>query len=138
MPVVDASVVVDWVAPDADDRGPAARLLSRLAHGGESLAAPRLLSEEVGNALLTGVRRGRWTGAEADGAFTLLRRLPIDVVDTPADVDRAWELARRFDEHPLYDMVYIAVAQRLGEELLTADAALARRLERLGLVRLVS
>ena len=43
-------------------------------------------------------------------------------------LDRAWELSRRFDEHPVYDMVYVAVAERLGTQLITADAALRTRL----------
>ena len=126
--VVDASVVVDWVAPAVDPDGPAARLLARLADTGEPLLAPRLLPEEVSNALVTGIRRKRWTGAQADTAFTLLRQLPLQLVDQASDLDRAWELSRRYDEHPVYDLVYVAVAERLGEQLVTADDVLRRRL----------
>ena len=128
VPVVDASVVVDWVAPDADPDGPALRLLSRLAEEGQSVMAPRLLMAEVANALLTGVRRGRWDGASADIAFEGLRAMPVSLVDQPADLARAWDLSRRYDEHPVYDMVYVAVAERRGERLFTADAQLVRRL----------
>lgn len=135
VPVVDASVAVDWVAPDADPDGPAHRLLRRLAEREALILAPRLLVEEVANALLTGVRRGRWDGAVADRAFGLLRRLPVSVVDQPGDVERAWDLSRRYDEHPIYDMVYVAVAVRLGEELFTADVRLRSRLEALDFVR---
>lgn len=128
MPVVDASVVVDWIAPGSDPDGPALRLLADFARTDVQLLAPRLLLEEVGNALLTGVRRGRWSGAEADAGWLLLRRMPVKVVDTPADLVRAWELSRRYDEHPLYDMLYVAVAERLGQQLITADGGLRRRL----------
>jgi predicted nucleic acid-binding protein len=133
MPVVDASVVVDWVAPDAPD-GAARRLLQVLADRGDAVLAPRLLLEEVANALLTGVRRQRWSGAQADVAFDLLRRLPVVIIDAPADLSRAWDLARRYDEHPVYDMVYVALAERLGEQLITADHALRRRLSGLAFV----
>jgi len=126
MPVVDASIVVDWVAPGSDPDAPAGRLLARL--GDEPLLAPRLLLEETANALATGIRRRRWTGAQADTSFMLLRRLPLRIADLPGDLDRAWELSRRFDEHPVYDMVYVAVAERLGTQLITADAALRTRL----------
>ena len=126
MPVVDASIVVDWVAPGADPQAPAGRLLARL--NDEPLLAPRLLLEVTANALVTGIRRGRWTGAQADTSFMLLRRLPVRVAEQPGDLDRAWELSRRFDEHPVYDMVYVAVAERLGVQLITADAALRTRL----------
>ena len=134
MPVVDASVVVDWVAPDVDRSGSAGRLLTRLAAEGAALLGPRLLLEEVGNALLTGVKRRRWDGAAADLAFTALRRLPVELVDDARDLERAWDLSRRYDEHPIYDMVYVAVAERLGERLHTADARLVRRLHGLGFV----
>jgi predicted nucleic acid-binding protein len=134
MPVVDASLVVDWVAPGVDPDGPAGHLLTRLADEGSAVLAPRLLLEEVTNALLTGIRRGRWSGAEADAAFVLLRRLPVRLVDQPADLDRAYELSRRYDEHPVHDLVYVAVAERLGEQLVTADAALRRRLTGLDFV----
>ena len=101
---------------------------------GAELAAPRLLMEEVGNALLTGVRRGRWNGAAADAAFGLLRRLPISLRDEPRDLDRAWDLSRRHDENPLYDMVYVALAERLQQQLITADEKLRSRLTGLGFV----
>jgi len=128
MPVVDASIVVDWLAPGVDPTGPAGRLLARLAKNEAPLLAPRLLFEETANALVSGIRRRRWTGAQADTAFLLLRQLPVRVVDQPSDLDRAWELSRRFDEHPVYDLIYVAVAERLREQLITADAALRARL----------
>lgn len=115
-------------ASAADPRGPAGRLLGRLAKAGRPVLAPRLLLEETANALVTGIRRGRWSGTEADAAFALLRRLPVRLVDEPDDLDRAWELSRRFDEHPVYDLLYVAVAERLGEQLVTADDLLVRRL----------
>ena len=113
MPVVDASVVVDWVAPDADPHGSARRLLERWASEGVSVTAPRLMLEEVANALLTGCRRGRWDGVAADAA---------------------WELSRRHDNHPVHEMVYVALARRLDQQLVTADAALRRRLGTPGFV----
>jgi predicted nucleic acid-binding protein len=136
MPVVDASVVVDWVAPDRRPDLPAVRALALLANREADLIAPRLLVEEVSNALLAGVRRRRWSGTKADGAWALLRRLPVRLIDEPRDLDRAWDLARRYDNHPIYDLLYLALAERRGTELVTADSALRRRL--IGLERIVS
>ena len=124
--------MVDWVAPDADPELPAIAVLERLVADDAELLAPRLLMEEVSNALLTGVRRGRWGGAAADTAHGLLRELPVRLVDEPRDLERAWDLARRYDNHPIYDLVYVALAQRRGVQLLTADSALRRRLAELG------
>jgi predicted nucleic acid-binding protein len=128
VPVVDASVVVDWVAPDADPSLPTVGALERLAEDGAELLAPRLLIEEVSNALLTGVRRRRWSGAAADTAHALLRDLPVRLLDERRDLDRAWDLARRYDDHPIYDMLYVALAERQRTELVTADRALRERL----------
>jgi predicted nucleic acid-binding protein len=121
-------VVVDWVAPGADSRLPAVAALRLLTADDAELLAPRLLLEEVSNALLTGVRRRRWSGAAADAAWSLLRELPVRLVDEPRDLDRAWDLARRYDNHPIYDLLYVALAERRGTQLITADAALRRRL----------
>jgi predicted nucleic acid-binding protein len=134
VPVVDASVVVDWVAPDADPGSASLAARDRLAAAQAPLAAPRLLREEVLNALLTGVRRGRWSGAAADGAAVALNRLPIPVRDTDRDRERAFELARRYDNWPLYDMLHLALAERLGRPLVTADDRLRQRLSHLGWV----
>jgi predicted nucleic acid-binding protein len=127
VPVVDASVVIDWVAPDVDPAGTALTLLGQWAADSVTVVAPRLLMEEVANALLTGVRRGRWTGADADRAFDHLEALPIELLDRPEDLSRAWDLSRRYDEHPVYDMVYLALAQRLDEPFFTADLRLVER-----------
>jgi len=135
MPVVDASVVVDWVAPTSDPELPAVAALERLAAENAELLAPRLLIKEVSNALLTGVRRHRWSGGEADAAQALLRALPVRLLDEPRDLDRAWELARRYDNHPIYDLVYVALAERRRTQLITADTRLQQRL--VGLDRLV-
>lgn len=126
--VVDASVVVDWVAPTSDPHWPAVKVLAQLAEKGTELLAPRLLIEEVSNALLTGIRRKRWNGVAADRAHTLLRQLPVRLIDEPRDVERAWNLARRYDNHPVYDLLYVAVAERCGAELITADVALRSQL----------
>lgn len=124
MTVVDASVVVDWVAPGVELTGDAMLALERLARQGEDLVAPRLLLEEVSNALLTGVRRHRWTGAEADRSHSRLRELPLRLIDDSRDLGRAWDLARRYDNHPVYDMLYVAVAERTRSVLVTADDGL--------------
>ena len=135
MPVVDSSVVVDLVAPDVGVDAPARVLFGKWAAEGTEPAAPGLLWLEASNALLTGIRRGRWSGADADTAQARLERIPLRRSDIASDLARAFELARRYDNWPVYDMVYVALADRLGTELITADQRLRDRLAHLGWVR---
>ena len=135
MPVVDASVVVDLVAPDVGRDAPARAMFGKWAAVSTELAAPGLLWLETANALLTGIRRGRWSGADADAAAARLDRIPLRRADNARDQTRAFELARRYDNWPVYDMVYVALAERLGTELITADQRLCARLAHLGWVK---
>ena len=52
----------------------------------------------------------------------------MTTVETQGLLVRAWDLARRYDEHPLYDMVYLGLAPMLGTTLYTADRALVARI----------
>jgi predicted nucleic acid-binding protein len=136
MPVVDASVVIDWVAPGVDAASPARTCLRHLAEEGADVLAPSRLPGEVAEALLAGVRRGRWPAAAADRAFVALRRLPVRLEVDPQLAERAWQLARRHDDRPLADLFYVALAERAGTTLVTADAGLRRRLSHV--VRIVA
>ncbi len=135
MAVVDASVVIDWIAPHADPKSPAMVTLSRLTGGGDDLIAPELLFVECASALVAGVRQRRWTGAEADAAYGRLVQLPVQTVSDHRYLDRAWELSRRYDNHPVYDMLYAATAEAVRTDLITADQTLLQRLASQGWVR---
>ena len=122
------------IKPEVGSSGPVDKLFGLWAQERVTLAAPRLMWEEVLNALLTGIRRQRWSGEQADVAASLLERLPVTAVADERDRDRAFELARRYDNWPVYDMVYVAVAERLSDTLVTVDERLRSRLSHLGWV----
>ena len=119
---------MDIVAPNVSMSAPAVRTLRRLSKEGTELIAPRLLLSECSNALLSGVKRSKWTGAAADIAYSQLIRLPFKLADDANHLDRAWELSRRYDNHPIYAMIYVAVAERAHGTLVTADSTLRQRL----------
>ncbi len=123
--VVDASVVIDWIAPGANPKSPAMETLRRLIRTNEAVLAPELLFVECASALAAGVRRRRWTGAAA-----------VQTVSDRRHLDRAWEMSRRYDNHPVYDMLYAATAEAAGTVLFTADQTLLDRLGNLGWVQL--
>ena len=109
--------------------------LHRLTRGNEAVTAPELLYVECASALVAGVRRNRWTGSDTDAAYGILMRLPVHAVSDRRHLERAWELSRRYDNHPVYDMLYAATAEAIGTILITADETLLQRLGHLGWVR---
>ncbi len=135
MPVVDASVVLDWIAPRADPASSSMKTLRALTRRNEAVMAPELLYVECASALVAGVRRNRWTGPDADVAHGILMRLPVNAVSDRRHLERAWELSRRYDNHPVYDMLYVATAEALRTILITADETLLQRLSHVSWVR---
>jgi predicted nucleic acid-binding protein len=92
------------------------------------LVAPALLHYEVANALYRYERAGELRPDEVHQALDAGVRLPLRLVEDPALHAEAVILARRFELPAAYDAHYLAVAERLGAELWTADRRLAERL----------
>lgn len=116
--VVDASVAVKWILPEADSTVAAA-----LRERDTELVAPSLITVEIGNAVWKAARRGNIQRTEAlagiEAALAWFESLfPIENL-------RAQALALAFDlGHPLYDCFYLALAQRRNAPLVTADEAM--------------
>jgi predicted nucleic acid-binding protein len=111
------------------------KTLHRLTRGNDAVMAPELLYVECASALVAGVRRNRWTGSDADTAYGLLMQLPVRTVSDRRHLERAWELSRRYDNHPIYDMLYAATAEAVGMVFITADETLLQRLGHLDWVQ---
>jgi predicted nucleic acid-binding protein len=120
--VVDASIAVKWVIPEVlSDEA------DRVRDGEDDVLAPDLLLVEVANALWRKAAAREISFREADAAFDLVRRSGIDLHPSGPLLPRAMEVARRLG-HPVYDCVYIALAEREDAALVTADQRLLRRL----------
>jgi len=122
--VLDASVAVAWCFDD--ESTPAAwQLLDRL--GTAPGHVPALWELEIGNILLSAVRRRRITQARTVEFLGILGDLDLRVdPDLPGRAFRdVLPLAR---EHSLttYDATYLELAMRLGLPLATKDRALGR------------
>lgn len=118
MIVVDASVLATALADDADD-GDRARARLR----GEQLAAPELLDLEVASVLRGQMRAGSLDARRADLALTDLDALPIQRAPHRQLMRRCWQLR---DNLTIYDAAYVALAEALDVDLLTADRRLAK------------
>jgi predicted nucleic acid-binding protein len=118
MAVVDASVVVEYLA--AGEHATQARI--RMLGDRDGLSAPHLLDAEVGNALRRAVAAGVLSAVRAREALSELADLPIERADHAELLARAWALRANLS---FYDALYVALAETLGEPLVTLDARLA-------------
>ena len=117
--VVDSSVVLKWVLPEAG-RSKALALLDEYEAGQTDLIAPGLLMEECASALSTRCRRGDLTKADARVAFRLLElRQPV-LVDEPAQLRASFELSV-LHHLSFWDSIYLALAIDKRCDIVTAD-----------------
>lgn len=119
MIVVDASVLVNALADDAAD-GRRARAELRAAR---NVAAPDLVDVETVAVLRRLWLAGTLPARRFASAIEDLEALAIDRYPTLGLMRRAYELRANVSA---YDAAYVALAETLGCELLTADARLAR------------
>lgn len=120
--VVDASVVIKWFV----DENLHVQARHIFAYQLE-LTAPDLLLAEVANIAWKKLRRGE---IDENQARTIVAALPNCVpvpVPIPDIIDAAARIARELD-HPVYDCLYLACAQRSGPGV-TADRRLFNRIE---------
>lgn len=120
MSVVDASVLVSLLV-DGEDSWAGTQVLR--ARTGGSLWAPHLVDAEVGHALRGLVAASKTSEQHATAALGDLTSLPLRRIVHTGLLDRAWDLRHNLS---FYDGLYVALAELLGEPLLTLDGRLAR------------
>jgi predicted nucleic acid-binding protein len=117
--VVDASVLANMLVY-ADGRGRKAR---GVLAGDPEWAVPEHWMAEVFSAV-RGLERGNKISADSGRlAVTRLAQLAVDRVPLDELLDRMWELRPTVSG---YDAAYVALAERRGLTLVTADGRLAR------------
>ena len=119
--VIDASVACKWFFEE--DLSDAARAL---AEDGSILHAPDLILAACANVAW---RRTADGTIPLDHAQAFLKALPrwFDTLTPSAELhEPAFRIAHALN-HPVYDCLYIALAARDASPLVTADAAIVRR-----------
>ena len=114
MIVLGASAAVLALLNDGDARGIVAA---------EAVAVPHLVDVEVAQALRGQVQRGRLSGRDAEAALRRWARLGLRRTAIVAFLARVWELRENVSA---YDATYVALAEALDCQLVTADGRLAR------------
>jgi predicted nucleic acid-binding protein len=127
--VIDASVAIKWVAPEALSERAVALL------EGPRLAAPDLLVAECANILWKKVARSEMEGDAAIVAAQAIERVEIELVPMRLLLAESLKLALELD-HPAYDCLYLALALARGCRFVTADGRLVNKLAQTGGQRL--
>jgi predicted nucleic acid-binding protein len=111
--VIDASVAFKWFVVEDDSEAAISWI------GRADLIAPILIHVEVANALWKRVRRGELAG---EGASEQVAGLPslVRSLDEAPVLPRALDIAGELG-HPVYDCVYLALAEDQADRLVTAD-----------------
>ena len=114
MIVIDASATLSALL----NAGPARSVLSS-----EQLHAPHLIDCEVADALRRRVAAQQLGARAGWDALDVLRRMGMTRYPMFPLLERAWELR---DNLSAYDASYVALAELLGCNLLTADSRIGR------------
>jgi predicted nucleic acid-binding protein len=130
--VLDASVAVKWYLPDEPDVAPALALLDAFQNAVVELIAPTHLLYEVPSALTVASRRTtpRINPADAEEALDAFFALEVPTYNSPTLLRDAYTLTGTVGI-AFYDAVYLALAQRSGLPLITADRKLYDRIQKL-------
>jgi len=116
--VVDASVAVQWFA-----REPGSEASAALVEGNQPLVAPDIMPLEVANALWKKFRRGDVPAGDLQPAVTRILASDITLIPTLNLLERAVRLAFEIS-HPVYDCVYLVLAEERGAPLASNDERL--------------
>ena len=113
--VVDASVAVKWFVPEEGHEAAFAVLQVR---------TPKWIPDfglvEIVNVLRKKLRAGQIAARQIGEIIDTFPNLFASVVPTLDLIGDAWNIARMLD-HPIYDCLYLACAERHGLELITTD-----------------
>jgi predicted nucleic acid-binding protein len=120
--IVDASIAIKWTLNESDSSA----ALALLAHWNDEeieVLAPALLAYEVTNALYRRVRKGEIPFEDARRGLTeiIFKVVEFDFPEDPDFNIRALELGQQCGLPAAYDSHYLALAEREGCELWTAD-----------------
>lgn len=132
MLVVDASVLVPLLVQE-----PGSALARALVRAEPDLVAPELLLVEALNALWKKQRLGQIDDAARVEAVDLIGPPLVMLLPTPPLAARASALARELD-HPVYDCLYLALAEREAVPLVTDDRRLRAHAAQLPSLRILS
>lgn len=125
--VLDSSVAFKWEVPEADS-AKAIQLRDESRTGLHEFIAPDVFPVEVAHALTKAERQGRVSAADGWRLWlSIMADAPAQIPYSPF-IPRAFAISSSF-RIGVYDCLYVALAEREGCELVTADARLIKNLK---------
>jgi predicted nucleic acid-binding protein len=122
MMVIDASVAAKWFIVE-----PGAHAARELVKSGNAFIAPEFIVAEVLNVAWKRLIRNNLEWDQVAGVPDALPKLFTELWPTVWLAGRAFEIAAEL-RHAVYDCFYVALAEREGATLVTADRHLIGRL----------
>lgn len=129
--VIDANVGLKWFIEEP--RSPAAR---KILDKGASFIAPDIFIPEICNVVWKKVKNQEITAKQGEAIVTNVPMVLDRIVPSSEVAGRAFALAVQFN-HPVYDCLYLALAERESSTLITDDAKLVTLAKKAKLARLV-
>jgi predicted nucleic acid-binding protein len=121
--IVDASVALKWFLADEPQTDRALAILE----DDTPLIAPDILIAEVCNAAWRSARLGRLSQIQVSEIANAIPQFFMALVSSAQLAPRAVAIAGEIG-HPVYDCLYVALAEAESIDLVTADDALLRKL----------
>ncbi len=132
--VLDTSVVVKWLRQEEELADEALAWRARFYEGQLQIAVPSLLAYELANVM---TYKADQTSEQVLEALTTLFQMGLHwFPPSPGLIDRAFILARHY-RITVYDASFVALAEALGADMITADVHSARRLAGLAFVHVL-
>ena len=125
--VLDSNIALKWVLPEPDSQK-AKKLCDDFQKAAHELVSPDVFEVEVAHALTRAERQGKIAVGQAGILWA-------DVMSTPPRLEQSGRLVHELlPSRPacgwaVYDCLYVALAEREGCEVLTADSKLIKNLQ---------
>lgn len=129
--VIDANVGLKWFIEEP--RSSAAR---KILEKGASFIAPDIVIPEICNVVWKKVKNHEISAEQGQAIVTNVPMILDHIVPSSELAQRAFDLAVQFN-HPAYDCLYLALAERESIRLITDDAKLVAVAKKARLARLV-
>ncbi len=117
--VIDASVAVKWLIQE-----PFRQEAKRFLNISLDRLSPDLILLECANAMRRKVLLKQITQQEGDTSFELIKEWKqglMRLIPTPDFLERAYELSKALQQHPIPDCIYLALAEQENVQMVTAD-----------------